>query len=208
MQIGIGPHLEDTDIEQYSMGILPEERLAPFEEHFLACDACQDRLLEMEAYVNAVRSVSPKLREASQSGWRSWFHWPRPVWVSAVALGVAASFSVIALTQARNWKQGPPAQLTAVLLHSARGIEGLEAARAPAEKPVSLAIDLTELPAFPSYRLETVNSMGKPMSKSIAVPQQGKITQPVAKGLAAGRYYVRLYSPGGELLREFGLQVE
>src|SRR5438552_2078439 len=119
MNLGIGPHLDDSAIEQYSMGILPEESLAPFEEHFLACDSCQDRLLEMEAYVNAVRSVSPKLRAADQSGWRGWFHLPRPAWVAAVALGAAASFSVIALTQARNAKQAPPTQFAAVLLRSA-----------------------------------------------------------------------------------------
>ena len=66
MQLQIGPHLEESEVEQYSMGELPEASLAPFEEHLLACDSCQDRLLEMEAYVNAVRSVSPNLRAAPQ----------------------------------------------------------------------------------------------------------------------------------------------
>ena len=49
MQLGIGSHLDDADLEQYSMGSLPETRLVPFEEHFLACESCQDRLLEMES---------------------------------------------------------------------------------------------------------------------------------------------------------------
>ena len=61
MQLGIGPHLEESDVEQYSMGKLPEPSLAPFEEHLLACVSCQDRLLEMEAFVKAVCSVSSKL---------------------------------------------------------------------------------------------------------------------------------------------------
>ena len=66
MQFGIGSHLEETELEQYSMGILSEASLEAFEEHLLACDSCQDHLLEMEAYVNAMRSASPKLREARQ----------------------------------------------------------------------------------------------------------------------------------------------
>src|SRR5262249_31094285 len=66
MELGIGPHLEEAELEQYSMGTLPEERITAFEEHFLVCEVCQDQLLEMEAYVNAVRSVSPKLRKAGR----------------------------------------------------------------------------------------------------------------------------------------------
>src|SRR5258708_6381611 len=62
MQLQLGRHLEESQLEQYSMGNLPEERAEPFEEHLLACEVCQDRLLEMDAYVNAVRSVSPRLR--------------------------------------------------------------------------------------------------------------------------------------------------
>jgi hypothetical protein len=70
MQLGIGPHLDDGDLEQYAMGQLPEERVAPFEEHFLACVSCQDRFLETDVYVNAVRSVSPRLRKERRLLWR------------------------------------------------------------------------------------------------------------------------------------------
>jgi hypothetical protein len=52
------------------MGTLAETRLGAFDEHLLACDYCQDQLLEMEVYVNAMRSASPKLREARPSFWQ------------------------------------------------------------------------------------------------------------------------------------------
>jgi anti-sigma factor RsiW len=68
MELQVGSHLAEAELEEYSMGRLPEARMEAFEEHLLACDACQDRLLEMESFVNAIRSVSPKLRAA-----------PRPV---------------------------------------------------------------------------------------------------------------------------------
>src|SRR5678810_341539 len=87
MRLDIGPHLEEAELEQYSMGTLPVERIAPFEEHLMACDSCQDQLLEMEAYINAVRSVSPKLRPADQPRgahfWTLFSGWP--AWVGAAA---------------------------------------------------------------------------------------------------------------------------
>src|SRR3989442_9145186 len=90
MQLGIGSHLEDGDLEKYSMRRLPEECLAPFEEHFLICESCQDRLLEMEAYVNAIRSVSPKLRAARKPK-----KWPRVAWASGAALALAAALILV-----------------------------------------------------------------------------------------------------------------
>jgi hypothetical protein len=202
MQLGIGPHLDESDLEKYSMGTLPEARLAPFEEHFLACDSCQDRLLEMETYVNAVRSVSPRLREAKTVQWHELLFRPGMAWASAAVLGMAV------LSVGRLWiperHELPP---VTVFLHSSRGIDGLAVATAPAGKPLSLSMDLAELPAFPAYRLEIVNSTGKPLWQTTAVPQDSKITQRLGKVLSADQYYVRLFGPRGELLREFGLRV-
>jgi hypothetical protein len=204
MQFEIGSHLDETDLEQYSMGKLPEERLDSFEEHFLACEVCQDRLLETEAYVNAVRSVSPKLRRENRPRWRERFFRPRPTWVAAFAMGV------IVLGLGRVWLFVPrsPTGFTAVFLHSSRGIEGLAVAKAPAEKPLAFDIDLTELPAFSSYRIEIVNSQGQPLWQTTAGAHEGKIAPKLTKGLSAGQYYLRLYTPSNKLLREFGLRVD
>ena len=204
MQFGIGSHLEETELEQYSMGTLSEAGLEAFEEHLLACDSCQDRLLEMEAYVNAMRSVSPKLREARQPFWTSLLRWPRPAWVAAFAM------SVVVLAVVRVWMVAQPSrtEMASVTLHSSRGIEGLATTKAPAGRLLSLTVDLTELPAFPSYRMEIVGATGKPVWDAVAHPENGRITEPTTKGLAAGQYYVRLYAPGGTLLREFSLGIE
>jgi hypothetical protein len=203
MQFGIGSHLEEPELEEYSMGTLSGASLEAFEEHLLACDSCQDRLLEMEAYVNAMRSASPKLREERHPFWASLFRWPRPVWAAAFAMGV------VVLAVARVWIVTPPTrmEMASVTLHSSRGIEGLAAVKAPAGKPLSLSVDLTELPAFPSYRMEIVDATGKPVWQAVAHPENGKITQPTTNGFPAGQYYVRLYAPDGPLLREFSLGI-
>lgn len=203
MQFGIGSHLEETELEAYSMGTLAETRLEAFEEHLLACVACQDQLLEMEAFVNAMRSASPKLREARRSPWGGLLRWPRPANAAILAFGA------VVLVVARIWMITPPSrvELASVVLHSSRGIEGLATAKAPAGQLLSLAVDLTELPAFPSYRLEIVGATGKPEWEAVAHSANGRITQPTTKGLSPGQHYVRLYAPNGELLREFSLGV-
>jgi len=106
------------------MGKLPEVRLVPFEEHLLACEACQDRLLETEAFVNAVRSVSPKLRAASSSprrnrfrqkptGWRrSRWAWSCSAWrIWLVARRAPMDFAAVFSSQAagsRGWRWPRP----------------------------------------------------------------------------------------------------
>jgi hypothetical protein len=204
MQFEIGSHLDETDLEQYSMGKLAPERVDSFEEHFLACELCQDRLLDMEAYVNAVRSVSPKLRQANRPRWRERFWRPRPTWVAAFAMGV------VVLGLGRVWLIAPRPSIgfAAVFLYSSRGIEGLAVAKAPAGKPLVFNIDLTELPALPSYLIEIVNSQGQPVWQVTAEGHDGKIAPTLKNGLSTGQYYLRLYTTAGKLLREFGLRVE
>ena len=204
MKLDIGQHLQEVDFEQYSMGTLPVERIAPFEEHLMACDCCQDELLEMEAYVNAVRSVSPKLRPVEKSRWESvrtrLYGWPR--WAGAVAT-VAAAMLIAGI-----WIPSPAAGPTAVvLLHTSRGIEGLAVATAVAGQPLSLEIDPAELVPSASYRMEIVQSTGKPVAQSDVAPKDGKIVLSLGSGLAGGQYYIRLYNATGELLREYGFNV-
>jgi hypothetical protein len=204
MQLEMGPHPEETELEQYSMGTLFETRLELFEEHLLACNSCQDRLLEMEAYVNAMRSASPKARQVRKSPWADLFRWPRPAWMVTFAL------SAVVLVAARVWIVAPASrtEMASVVLHSSRGIEGLATTKAPAGKLLSLTVDLTELPAFDAYRLEIVERTGKQVWDAVARPADGKITQATTTGLPAGQYYVRLYAPNRELLREFSLGVK
>jgi hypothetical protein len=204
MRLDIGPHLDEAEIEQYSMGTLPAERIVPFEEHLMACNSCQDQLLEMEAYVNAVRSVSPKLRPAEKSRWLSLGTQlsRAPVWA-----GTAATLAALFLI-ARLWTAAPDLGPVAIVqLQASRGMDGSIVAGAVAGQSLSLQIDPMELSVPAPYRLEIVQSMGKQVVSSEVAPKDGKIVLLLAKGLPAGKYYVRLYAQTSELLREYGLQV-
>ena len=202
----LGPHLLEPELEAYSMGTLSEDRMDVFEEHLLACADCQDRLLEIESFVNAMRSVSPKLRMARQPFWArlfgDLFRWPRV----ALSVALVATATVLVVLLPRITAPPEPVQMAALTLRASRGAEGLAAA--PAGKPLSLTVDLTELPAFPSYKLAIVGAMGAQVWESQAFPENRKLVVSIAKGLPPGQYYVRLYAPASELLREFSLALK
>ena len=213
MWLEVGSHLDEARLEQYSMGTLPEEAQAAFEEHLLACGECQDRLLETDAYINAVRAVSPRLRsehEQRRERWAAFRESVADLLRGKRRLVWATSFAVVALVMAviRPWQERGGAQPFAVVLESSRGIEGLIAARAPAGRPLILEIDLTQLPAAARYRLEIVNAMGRRQWEGSAPPSGGRIAAATGARLAAGTYFVRLYISERELLREFSLQVQ
>lgn len=201
MQLELGPHLEGAELERYSMHALDEAQVALFEEHLLACTKCQDRLLEMDAYINAVRSVSPRLRAESEVN--SWLprlsgllSRRRMIWVVSVASLVVT---------AGTWQVWISPSPVAVALVAARGEEF---AQAPARRLLILKIDLTELPVSARYQLTLVDSSGDVRWRDTRSSQGVHLEALMPQRLGKGRYFVRLYSPTDELLREFGLQLE
>jgi len=74
----------------------------------------------------------------------------------------------------------------------------------PADRELSLQPDLTGLAGEPTYRLEIVDQTGRPLRLAALARTQGSVTVP---GLGAGLYFVRLYLPAGNLLREYGLEI-
>jgi len=77
------------------------------------------------------------------------------------------------------------------------------AAAAPARTPIRLRPDLTGLPAYEHYLLEVVDERGGVRWQG----QTGQSESPVLPGQKAGAYFVRVYSPTRDLLREYALQI-
>jgi len=56
------PHLTDTDLERYYLGMVTDgAELATLEEHLLVCPACVDRAEASDAYVDVVRAAATLL---------------------------------------------------------------------------------------------------------------------------------------------------
>ena len=190
-------HVDAEDLEGYSMGTSSSEASSLIEEHLLTCDGCQERLRETDAYLRALLTSSERLRrdEKAASGreWRiqSWF----PV-LAAVACGMV-------LVVAAPHFVRPPGPAVAVLLSAMRS-DGAESS-APSGRELMLHPDLTGLAEDSSYRLEIVDQTGRRVRQGTMTRAQNGIQVP---GLGAGLYFVRVYLPAGELLREYGLQIQ
>ncbi|MCS6953184.1 MAG: hypothetical protein RMK57_11180 [Bryobacterales bacterium] len=204
-------HIEEEDLELYSLGRLSGSREEAVEEHLLVCETCQDRLAETDAYVLAMRTAAAKLAEEPPPLWRQWLdrlgavRWaPKPVWAAAGAVATL----LIAWGGLTWWLSAPTgAPPVAVPLYVVRG-EDSGIARAPAGRPLRLEAEVATLPPAGRYAFELVNADGDAIGRWTVAPEADRVAV-VVSALSPGRYWVRLYAAGSgaELLREYGLDV-
>jgi hypothetical protein len=193
-------HLDDEEIERYSMGAMPEAAIAPFEEHILICEPCQLRLAQTDAYVGAMRQASARLRTGPLKRGLPWLRFPRLV--------PALAGMAVAIVAAGLWigrVDTGEAYPFAVDLEATRG--AAVEAKAPAGRWLLLRLDLANLPASSRYRLEMVDRFGSRVWQA-TVPAQGSKAGFKVPRTQPGIYFVRVYWPPGKLLREFGFEVE
>ena len=207
MQLGTDGHATDDLLEQYEMGRLDTPELIDFEEHLLVCKHCQDNLAFMDSYLQSMRSAAGELRRhpvaAARPRHRGWFAPPKLV--GALSLAAVALLMFVG-GQWRLFRRAA-ASPALVYLQSTRGEENPLNSRVPAATPLVLALDLTDLPALSRYKLEIVDAAGHAVFGSDAQRENNRIRAAIGKGLPGGTYYVRLYAPGQELLREYGFEV-
>jgi hypothetical protein len=193
-------HVDEEEIERYSMGAMAEEAIAPFEEHLLICESCQHRLAETDVYVSAMRQASARLRTAPVKRGHPWLLFPRLV--------PALAGMAVVMVAAGLWLGRPDtgeALPFAVDLAATRG-PAIEAT-APAGRWLILRLDLANLPASPGYRVEMVDRYGNRVWQA-TVPARGSKADFKVPRTQPGVYFVRLYRPPGELLREYGIEVQ
>ncbi len=181
------------------MGRMAGPELAGFEEHLLVCIACQDRLAREDSFRQTVRDAGAALSKPRKP---ILARFPKLAWGAGLAAALVLVLAGIAWQAGRH----PNVRPVAILLQTTRGADGVSQT-APAGAPLTLVLDLTDLPQFPSYEVEVVDSVGHPMARSQATPHAGRLEKALDKPLPSGAYYVRLYSPTRELLREYALIV-
>jgi len=200
VQFADNRHATDEMLERYSMGRLAGPDLAEFEEHLLVCESCQDKLAREDSIRQRVRDGAARLQQPRAPGW-----WRLPGLASASGL-VAVALAIFAGIEWQSLRRStaPPA---VILLRTTRGTRDQPLA-APAGKPLSLVLDLTDLQQSSKYALEIVDAAGHPAFQSSGAAQSNRLQVTLAKGLAAGDCFVRVYTPDRELLREYALTVQ
>jgi hypothetical protein len=193
-------HMDEEEIERYSMGAMPEGAIAPFEEHLLICESCQLRLAQADVYVSAMRQACARLHTGPRKRGLRWLRFPRliPALAGIALVIVAAGLWVSRLDMGE-------AHPYAIDLAATRGA-AIEA-KAPASRWLLLRLDLANLPASSEYRLEMVGRSGNRVWQA-TVPARGSKAEFKVPRTQPGVYFVRVYRPPGELLREYGFEVE
>jgi len=194
MALDANRHMDAEEIERYSLGSIPGEELPRLEEHLLLCESCRQRITESDVYVASMRQAGRKLHNRNRV---------RVLRAAALSALVAACI-VVFLVTFRPGRQSAPASPFAIRLEATRGT-GVQA-KAPASRPLELQFDLAGLASSPRYRAEIVDGDGTRLWDGSATLGAARATAS-APPLAAGVYFVRLYLPSGELLREYALAV-
>jgi hypothetical protein len=193
-------HMDEEELERCSMGAMPDDAIAPFEEHLLICESCQIRLAETDVYVSAMREASARLCKGPLKRGLPWLRLPRlvPAMAGIAVLTVAAG---VWLSRLDTGEAHP----FAADLEATRG--AAVEAKVPAGRWLLLRLDLASLPASSWYRLEMVDRFGNRVWQATAPARESKADFKVPRR-QPGIYFVRVYWPSGELLREFGFEVE
>jgi hypothetical protein len=217
-------------IELYLLQRLTAEAQAEFEEHFLNCRQCLEKLEGEQESIDAIREACTTFPfEAGQKRWRAsplWRFWlPLPMWGAALALGVAV---VCVMVISRSRPGAPPEvasqragastrALPVVALESYRSGTATNAAIAApaAAKPFLLRLDARGLEVYEQYSVAIVGDSGQPVwsgKGGIARADHDWLEARVEQApLRPGNYWVRVSGSraGGaaELLREYSLVV-
>jgi anti-sigma factor RsiW len=206
MQLDRQSHASDETLESYAMGSLAGPALAEVEEHLLVCPHCQEQLKDVDSYVTAMRSAAAGLEVKDESRKELWTRVSTVLTFRRIGWAVAiAALLVLGVSLRLSWRSSPSAQPLALVLETNRGSE---LQRAPAGRPLTLSLDATGLPVLPAYDVEAVDAKGAVQAQFHAVTGQSGIKIQLAEGLRRGNYFVRIYSPSRELLREYGVQVD
>jgi len=194
------PHIDESCLDQYILGSLPEPRLAEVEEHLLVCSPCQSRLLETDELVTLLRAAAPDPEVRPVPQWRRLFPFRGAVWAGFAS--AAAALAILLIGGEPRDSSGIPA---VVMMRSLRGPEA--GAQMAAGKPSQLVFDLS-LPGAPAkYRVEIVDLRGNRILEKEAEAQGDRIGALIGK-LPRGSYWVRLYrdAASGELIAEYALR--
>jgi hypothetical protein len=204
MQLREGDHASDEALERYATHSLPEPALAEIEEHLLVCSHCQQQLEEIDAYVSAMRSAAKRLNQEDESRKAYWTQISRALtfrgfgWAMAVAALVLGAVALRVTTK-------PAVEPFALVLETSRG-SGMQ--HAPAGRKLDLSLDTRGLASFSGYTLEIVDESARLQFQSHVAAEQSVVRASLPNGLRRGTYFIRLYSPARELLREYGLQID
>jgi len=193
-------HIEDNQLEQYAMGVLPEQPRAALDEHLLACPDCQSRLLQLDAFLAAFRPAVLQMQKQPVVARRQFRLLPRMAWLGSVAALATGLLFVILRPGAQ------PVAPAIIQMQALRGPERV-ASLTPGQSAV-LVFDVAGLAKPAKYEIEVVDRSGKAIW-TVETEAKGDTLSVLVRQLDPGSYWVRVYrdQPEKGLLEEYALRV-
>lgn len=207
LQRDLNAHGTDAQLELYALRRLPEPELGALEEHLLICVSCREKLDGVSDFVLGIRdAAAPSVMSPTEPGGVIWAGLPlnsrlasfvrRPA--VSMALAFVALLLVIAIFSNRN-QLAPVASLQLVATRGAMPVT------VPAR---SFDLNLTDAPREGGpFRVEVLNAAGATAWNNLAESTPSGVEVKINQPLRYGDYFVRLYSPSGTLLREYGFRI-
>lgn len=191
-------HSTADELELYALARMTNSEFAGLEEHLLICATCRGRLDEVEAYVTGMREVLEADAGGDEdSGW-DLLNWLRRPAV-AMTIGLVALVTAMALLS-----RGPAKVLpfSAMLIPAAGG--GMPIAPPARELDVTINDGLRDSGPF---RVEVLNPAGQTVWNGLAAADERGIEVKVQQRMTPGDYFLRLYSVGGEKLKDYAFRI-
>lgn len=205
MQFDIGPHVSEEALERYLMRRLTETEIAAVEEHLLVCSDCQFHAEQADEFMRLAKAALPQVMNELPVA-----HSRRPfalgyAWSGAVVC--AAAMMALAITVVHPDHHSPTAaQSVEVRLYAMRGSDTVMV-HTRSGATLVLDLDMAGLPVPDQYLVRVVNSAGAEVWTGPSERIQNPLRVTIGKGLAPGRYWIRLTSRN-VLVREYGLNVD
>jgi anti-sigma factor RsiW len=198
-------HISTQLWERYALQQIPEDQLAPVEEHLLLCAVCQQRLAEIDEFVDGFKLAARQVTVADRAlpGRRLQAVFRRPLQWS---LPLSAAVFIIAVGGLLYNGRAPSYARAEVTLIASRGAAAI-VGRAPAHTLLTLRVDAADISPATTLRAELVDGLGKTIWQAPGEIEQKQITARIGRPLDAGLYWLRLYD-SARLLHEYGLQIK
>ena len=203
-----GGHPPEDQVEMYCLNRLDDSAVARIEEHLLTCEPCQHRVSDMDVFLKAAKQAAREL--CAEEKWNpapartvSWLSWLNPAfwrspWIPAATFAALLAVAVPATYQIVSISTPQTVELAALRGEEVRSVD--------AGKALRLRVDITGLDAADCCLIEVVDSSGRPVQETAAQPKGNTVSVELAKGVASGQHWVRVYSPSRKLLREMGFE--
>jgi hypothetical protein len=170
-------HLNEDFLDEYAAGTLDVDQSAAIEEHLLACELCQSRLVRADQFIALFRAAAES---------QSWCAKYRPWKLVVTAAAMAAALTMVLVT--------PRAQLTTPERVQMRSLRGPNVASSMTfGRRAVLVFDSPYLSGARNYVAEIVDLNGGHVLTCRTVMKEGRPAMLIEK-LPRGSYWVRLHA--------------